>query len=118
MACCDTFQQKGGEFMADILSFLVSVVAGVVANLISKWLDWYPQQKHMKKPRSANRGFLFWPMAYTIVFAYWQYIAYPKKLQIKPVWKKLMKNDFGAGSAVPLFIIFFYIFLIIFLGAR
>ena len=39
MACCDTFQQKGGEFMADILSFLVSVVAGVVANLISKWLD-------------------------------------------------------------------------------
>lgn len=31
--------RKGGERMEIVLTFLISVAAGVVANLISKWLD-------------------------------------------------------------------------------
>ena len=30
---------KGGEYVDVIFSFLISVMAGVVANIISKWLD-------------------------------------------------------------------------------
>ena len=33
------WQQKGGEYMAILISFLVSVEAGVVSYYICNWLD-------------------------------------------------------------------------------
>jgi hypothetical protein len=36
----DPFRRKGGANVDDMLTaFILSVMAGVVANLISKWLD-------------------------------------------------------------------------------
>ncbi len=33
------WKQEGGDILESILSFMASVVAGIVANMISKWLD-------------------------------------------------------------------------------
>lgn len=53
VGCCYTvyaaptriWQQRGGESMDLLLGFLVSVVAGVVAYYICKWLDRHDQDK-------------------------------------------------------------------------
>jgi hypothetical protein len=33
------WQQKGGVYMQEIISFFISIVAGVICHLICKWLD-------------------------------------------------------------------------------
>ena len=33
------WQQKGGAYVAILISFLVSVIAGIVSYYICKWLD-------------------------------------------------------------------------------
>ena len=35
----DSFQQEGGEHMEHIITFLISVVAGVISYYICKWLS-------------------------------------------------------------------------------
>ena len=43
--------------MHEFLNFIISVMASVAANYISKWLDGEDDQPSNKRPRDAARGF-------------------------------------------------------------
>ena len=50
------FRQGGGDRMDIFLSLLISVIAGIIAYYICKWLD----KPTKRTPRDAPRGVHFW----------------------------------------------------------
>ena len=52
---------EGGDILVELFNFILSVVASVVGNYISKWLDGEDEehdQPSNKEPRACTPGFL------------------------------------------------------------